>query len=45
MSNKVMGHPDTHTHKPYELYTDACDYAVGAILVQVDFQGIERPIR
>ena len=43
VSSKVMAHPDTH--KPYKLYTDACDYAVGAILVQVDDQGIERPIQ
>ena len=31
--------------KPYKLYTDACEYAVGAILVQDDEQGIERPIQ
>ena len=24
-----MAHPDVH--KPYKLYTDACDYAIGAI--------------
>ena len=28
------------TDRPYKLYTDACDYAVGAILVQVDDSGI-----
>ena len=32
VSSKVMALPDTH--KLYKLYTDACDYAVGAILVQ-----------
>ena len=30
--------------KPYKLYTDACDYAIGAILVQEDENGMERPI-
>jgi len=30
--------------RPYKLYTDACDYAVGAILVQDDENGVERPI-
>ena len=30
--------------KPYRLYTDACDYAVGGILVQLDENGVERPI-
>jgi hypothetical protein len=38
-----MAHPDTH--KPYKLYTDACDYAIGGILCQVDRNGIERPIQ
>ena len=31
--------------RPYKLYTDACDYAVGAILVQVDDSGTERVIQ
>ena len=34
-----------HTDRPYKLYTDACDYAVGSILVQVDDSGIERVIQ
>ena len=42
MSDTVMAHPDPE--KPYLLYTDACDYAIGAILCQVDAQGIERPV-
>ncbi|NPA72179.1 MAG: hypothetical protein GXO35_05045 [Gammaproteobacteria bacterium] len=29
---------------PYKLYTDACDYAVGAMLVQDDQHGLERVI-
>ena len=32
------------TDKPYKLYTDASNYAVGAILVQEDDSGIERVI-
>ena len=35
-----MAHPDVH--KPYKLYADACDYAIGGILCQVDDQGVER---
>jgi transposase InsO family protein len=42
MSERVMAHPQTD--KEYYLYTDACDYAVGAILVQKDDEGVERPI-
>ena len=38
----VMAHPKTD--EPYTLYTDASNYAVGAILVQEDDQGIERVI-
>ena len=41
-SDKVMAYPKIG--RPYKLYTDACDYAVGAILVQEDEEGIERPI-
>ena len=41
-SDQVMAHP--RTDQPYLLYTDACDYAVGAILCQKDDQGVERPI-
>ena len=38
-----MAHPDVF--KPYKLYTDACDYAIGGILCQLDEQGIERVIQ
>lgn len=43
VSSEVMAHPDTS--EPYKLYTDACDYAVGAILVQMDSAGVERPVQ
>ena len=43
ISSRVMAHPNTQ--KPYKLYTDACEYAVGAILVQEDDEGIECPIQ
>ncbi len=43
VSSHVMAHPQQG--KPYKLYTDACDYAVGAILVQSDENGIERVIQ
>ena len=42
-SSEVMAYPDVN--KPYKLYTDACDYAIGGILVQEDDNGIERPIQ
>ena len=42
ISDHVMAHPQPS--KPYFLYTDACDYAVGAILCQHDDNGVERPI-
>ena len=42
VSEHVMAHPQLN--KPYKLYTDACDYAIGGILCQDDDQGIERPI-
>jgi hypothetical protein len=42
-SAKVMAHPDVN--RPYSLYTDACDYAVGGVLVQRDDAGLERPIQ
>ena len=32
-------------NKSYKLYTDACAYAIGSILVQEDENGIERPIQ
>lgn len=38
----IMAMPDTS--KPYRLYTDACDYAVGGILVQ-EVDGVERVIQ
>ena len=43
VSNRVMAPP--RTDRPYKLYTDACDYAVGAILVQEDDKGVERVIQ
>ncbi|MCP3901917.1 MAG: hypothetical protein GY707_19595, partial [Desulfobacteraceae bacterium] len=42
-SNKVMAFPQLN--KPYILYTDASDLALGSILCQKDEQGIERPIQ
>ena len=42
VSDHVMAHPQTD--KPYLLYTDACDYAIGAILCQQDEVGVERPV-
>ena len=38
----VLAHPQTD--KPYILYTDASDKAIGAILVQKDDKGIEKVI-
>ena len=43
VSTQVMAYPQVG--RPYKLYTDACDYAVGAILVQEDEHGVERPIQ
>lgn len=43
VSNEVMAHPQVN--KPYKLYTDACDYAIGAILVQADNDGVERVVQ
>ena len=43
VTSPIMAYPDTS--KSYILYTDACDYAVGAILCQEDDEGIERPIQ
>lgn len=42
-SDQVMVHPQLID--PYKLYTDASDYAVGAVLVLEDDEGIERPIQ
>ena len=38
----ILAHPDPA--KPYTLYTDASDQAIGAILVQKDEEGVERVI-
>ena len=38
-AEKVLAYPQTD--RPYKLYTDASDYAIGAILVQEDDNGIE----
>ena len=42
-SDTVLAYPDPS--KPYKLYTDASDYAVGAILTQTDENGLERVIQ
>ena len=42
-SDRIMAFPQLN--KPYILYTDACDYAIGAILCQEDENGCERPIQ
>ena len=42
-SSHVMTAPDVR--KPYKLYTDAWDYAVGAILIQTDEEGTEKVIQ
>ena len=42
-SSNVIAVPDIG--KPYILYTDACDYSIGGILVQVDSSGIEKIIQ
>ena len=41
VSPQIMAHPQTN--KPYKLYTDACEYCIGAIglLVQDDENGVE----
>jgi len=38
----ILAHPQTD--KPYILYTDASDKAIGAILVQKDTEGMERVV-
>lgn len=38
----VLKFPDPS--KPYKLYTDASDYSIGAVLVQADEDGIDRPV-
>ena len=42
-SSKIMAYPDTS--RPYILYTNACDYAMGAILCQEDDEEVECPIQ
>lgn len=41
-SENVMAYPDVN--KPYKLYTDASNYAIGGILAQ-ETDGVERPIQ
>ena len=43
ISTHVMAHP--RTDKPFKVYTDACDYCVGAILVQDDENGCEKVVQ
>ena len=38
VSARVMAYP--RTDQPYKLYTDACEYAIGAILVHDDENGV-----
>ena len=42
VSSPILAHPDPT--RPYTLYTDASDKAIGAILVQTDAHSIERVI-
>ena len=42
-SDLVMAYP--RLDKPYKLYTDACDYAIGGILVQDDDNNVERVVQ
>ena len=42
VSSHVMAAP--HPHKPYRLYTDACHYVVGGILVQELDDGVEKVV-
>ena len=42
-SSHVMAAPDMN--RPYRLYTDACDYAIGGILVQESDDGVEKVIQ
>ena len=42
-SSHVMAAPDMN--RPYRLYTDACDYAIGGRLVQESDDGVEKVIQ
>ena len=42
-SDQVLAYP--RTDRPYKLYTDACNYAVGGVLVQTDDEGLERVVQ
>ena len=42
-SERVIAYPDLN--KPYIIHSDASDYAVGAVLSQIDETGMERPIQ
>ena len=42
-SDQVLAYPNTQ--KPYKLYTDASNYAIGGILVQDDENGVERVVQ
>ena len=42
VSDRILAYPDPS--RPYKLYTDSCDYAIGGILCQNDDSGVERPI-
>lgn len=41
-SERIMAHPKSD--QAYKLYTDASNFAVGAILAQTDADGVERPV-
>ena len=43
ISSHVMAPPDVN--RGYKLFTDACDYAVGGILVQESAEGVEKVIQ
>ena len=42
-SDRVLAYP--RNDQTYKLYTDACDYAMGVVLVQEDDQGVERVVQ
>ena len=43
LSDVILTYPNTQ--KPYRLYTDASNYAIGSILVQLDDEGNEKVIQ